>query len=192
MKAIEKAWEINLKLPIEEQYESKEAIIDDSCPYSIDFKLKLKGINESEYLCDVFCEKCEKCWNSKIEEDESKDDNESTFNELYISPIKGIELNSNAEIYFKDLIKQGKTIIHIADRVSRESVTYNNIPSLIEWLQNVYNFSTELKNKVKYVGFETAKNHMKDGNNAYYNSAKYNIEDVFTIDAIESDKWILD
>jgi len=126
-----------------------------------------------------------------------------TFEQLSQSPIDGIELNSSVEDYFKNLLMHNGTIVYIKDVLKRESITYNNLPIFIKWLQNVYSLSTELKSKIEYIDFNTAKEHMNKGNKTEFENETYYIknnelwcEDIndacaLKLRAIESDKWIL-
>lgn len=190
--AISKAWEENLKLDKDYQWESKEDIIDELCPHSDEYKLRLKGHmdKDNNVRCEDFKDdgkRCTRCWNTEIEENNEKEISISIDNKLEFSPISDINLDDANEDGLKESLKRNDYIV-----CAHNSFDYNKIPIFIKWLQEVYNYCTELKNKVEYVDFIKAKKHMKDGRNAYYNGAKYNIKDVFTIDAIESDKWILD
>jgi len=191
MKAIEKAWKMNLQLDKDDQWENKEAIISERCPCYGDFN----GINLKE---PKYCPKddeeelCTKCWNREVEEDKL------TFNKLEISPVSNINLDGENEEDIKESLKRNDYIV-CADN----SFDYNKIPLLIKWLQDVYDYCTEIKNKVEYVDFETAKKHMNNGNKAMFEDETYYIKNgelycnetkstvALKLRAIESDKWIL-
>lgn len=170
MKAIEKAWQENLQEPKGNQWKSKEEIIENLCPY--DYRLKASpNCNDGEDN-----EICTKCWNCEIEEDNEKDistsiDNKLTFNKLEFSPISDINLDDANEDGLIESIKRNDYII-----CAHNSFDYNKIPVFIKWLQDVYDYCTELKNKVEYVDFNTAKLHMYNGNKAKFKDCTYWIE----------------
>lgn len=121
MKAIDKAWEMNLADNEEERYKTKEEIIEDMCPSECELEVKY------ENKCNNNNHNCTKCWNEEIIEEEitvTKSDlpyittdnlncgfypygetnipistpyiptNEDRFNTLSQSPINGICLNN--------------------------------------------------------------------------------------------------
>ena len=205
MIAIEKAWEENLREPKDNQWESKEDLIENCCPYG-EYNLKIKGFKDDGDLCEEYSENCTKCWNSEIEDDDKEItttiDNKLTFNKLEFSPISDINLDDANEDGLKESLKRNDYVI-----CAHNSFDYNKIPVFIKWLQDVYDYCTELKNKVEYVNFNIAKEHMKNGGKAKYDNDKedytyyikgdsiYCEEDgetcAFSLKAIESDKWIL-
>jgi hypothetical protein len=65
--AIEKAWEINLKLPEEMQFKHKEDLICKQCIFDDEYKIHIKGINDED-VCNHFKEYCTDCWNAEIED----------------------------------------------------------------------------------------------------------------------------
>jgi len=66
MLAIEKIWVNNLKLPKEDQWESKKQIIENYCPNSMEIGLDLK---EPKHCLEEYNkELCIKCWNREVEE----------------------------------------------------------------------------------------------------------------------------
>jgi hypothetical protein len=103
--------------------------------------------------------KCIECWNSEVEEDKKNDKTELTFENLEKSPIKGIELANSSELNLLESLNNDDFIIS-----DNGYITYENLPQFIKWCQDVYDLSTELKNKSKYVDFNRAKEHMKNGN----------------------------
>lgn len=132
----------------------------------------------------------------EIIEDKSK----LTFEQLEKSPIEGIELSNSSEKYLIEALKYNDFLI--SD--NNGEITYNKIPELVAWLQNVYNYCSELKNNiVKYVDFNTAKKHMNNDNMAMFENETYYIRNgelyckeikdtvALKLRAIESDKWIL-
>jgi hypothetical protein len=130
--------------------------------------------------------------------------NENKYSQLYFSPVSYIRLDGVNEEYFIKTLKENKPIIFTSEQ---RQFTYDKIPQVIQWLQNVYDYATELKNKVEYVDFNTAKEYMRNGGKAKYSDDKeeytyyikgeniYCEEDgescAFSLKAIESTKWIL-
>lgn len=175
MKAIDKAWKENLQESKDDQWESKEDLIENCCPYG-EYNLKIKGFKDDGDLCEEYNENCTKCWNSEIEEKNEKEistsiDNKLTFNKLEFSPISDINLDDANEDGLIESIKRNDYII-----CAHNSFDYNKIPVFIKWLQDVYDYCTELKNKVEYVDFNTAKLHMYNGNKAKFKDCTYWIE----------------
>jgi hypothetical protein len=129
-----------------------------------------------------------------------KNNNEDRYDKLYFSPISYIRLNGMNEDCFTKSLKEDKAIVFASEQ---SRITYDRIPKLIEWLKNVYDYCTELKNKVEYVDFNTAKEYMNNSNKAMFEDETYYIKnnELFCEDtnsavalklrAIESDKWIL-
>ena len=204
MKAIDKAWKENLKLQKDEQWETKEDLIENCCPHN-EFYLRLKGFKNDDELCSCYDENCTKCWNSEIEEDNEKEistsiDKKLTFNKLEFSPISDINLDDANEDGLIESLKRNDYIV-----CAHNSFDYNKIPSLIEWLQNIYDYCTELKNKIEYVDFNNAKLHMYNGNKAKFKDCTYWIENgelyfnlyskpkvaSLSLIMIESKEWIL-
>jgi hypothetical protein len=183
MLAIEKAWDENLKEIKENQWESKEELIENCCPYG-EYNLKIKGFEDDGMLCEEYNANCTKCWNSKIEEDE-----QSTFGQLEVSPIDSIGFDDNSEENLKKSLKRNHGIIFTG---SNSDITYDKIPELVAWLQSVYNYCTELKNNmIEYVNFETAKKWMYDNGVAECEGVLYDNSSIFTLEVIDSNKWIL-
>lgn len=122
------------------------------------------------------------------------------------SPIQGIELDCGIERLL-DVIKINQPIVYIADPnvFIRESITFNNLPQLIQWLQDVYNYCIELKNDDLYVDWVTAREHMSKGNKAKLKDCTYWVEgeelyfDLYSepnitclsLPMIDSKEWIL-
>lgn len=189
--AIQKAWEMNLELDEEDRFKSKEEIIHCECVCNSCFNITL---DTPKYCTNGDDDEiCTKCWTREIEEDVQEKNNinesELSFDKLKDCLVDELSLNELNEKEFKDLLTNNSSLIYIR---SGDNFTYDNLPIISKYLMDVYNYTTELKNKIEYVDFNTAKKYMKQGKNAYYNGAKYNYEDVFTMDAIESDRWILD
>ena len=199
MIAIEKAWDDNLQESKDNQWGSKEDIIENLCPY--DYGLNtIPNCNDGEDN-----EICIKCWNRKIEEKNEEEisisiDDKLNFNKLEFSPISDINLDDANEDGLIESIKRNDYVI-----CAHNSFDYNKIPSLIEWLQNIYDYCTELKNKVEYVDFNTAKEWMEKDikNKAKYGDFTYYIKDnellcddlydacTLLLEAINSKEWIL-
>ena len=129
------------------------------------------------------------------------DTNKISFKQLEKSPIDGVELDWNTEEKFKKCLNENKeTLICIDDM---NLFTYNNLPIIATYLLEVYDYCTMLKNKVEYVDFLKAKEHMLKGNKAEFENETYYIKDdelycediksacALKLRAIESDKWIL-
>jgi hypothetical protein len=192
MKAIDKAWEENLKLPKEDQYPSKEAIIGDICPYG-KYSLNVE-LEQPKYCTDGDNKEiCIKCWNRKIEEEniiqEKNDKLELIFGQLEVSPIDSIGFDDNSEDNLKKSLKRNHGIIFTG---SNSDITYDKIPELVAWLQSVYNYCTELKNNmIEYVNFETAKKWMYNNGVAECEGVLYDSSSIFTLEVIDSTKWIL-
>ncbi|NRU52629.1 hypothetical protein [Clostridium beijerinckii] len=203
MKAIDKAWSENLQEPKCNQWESKEDLIENCCPYG-EYSLKIKGFEDDEQLCEHFNENCTKCWDSGIQEDEKEENtynnkSELTFEKLKESPINEMYFSDITENNFIKNLKTNEYIINCEDGV----LTYDDIHKTIKWLQEVYDYCTELKNKTEYVDFMTAKEHMRKGGDAKFEEYTYYIvrdkiychedseECAFSLKTIESDKWIL-
>jgi hypothetical protein len=187
MKAIEKVWEENLKKEKENQYKSKQEIIEDRCPYGFELDLKEPTYCLEDYNKEV----CTRCWNREMEEDskETLEKYKSTFEELRTSPINtDIVINENNENNFSKAVKDNDIIVYIENDTD---IYYDDIPKIIKWLQDVYDYSTELKNRVEYVDFKTAKTHMKNDNGCELDGYFYDKDSEFTIKDIESNKWIL-
>lgn len=144
MKAIDKAWNENLKLSKEYQYESKEAIMGDRCPIDTSrntFSIKLKT---PKYCTDgEDYEYCKRCWNREVEDNNKNNDN-STFEQLEHSPVEFCIKTSTEEYLIEDL-RDNEPILYMRQD---EELKYEQIPIIIKWLQDVYNYCTELKNKV--------------------------------------------
>lgn len=127
-------------------------------------------------------------------------DHKTIYDNLYFSPISYIRLNGVNEDYFIKALKENKPIIFTSEQ---RQFTYDKIPEVIKWLQDVYDFCTELKNKVKYADFETARIHMRNGNKAKYknficyieNDFLYTEEDnmrcAFPVFSISNKEWTL-
>ena len=127
-------------------------------------------------------------------------DNKTIYNNLYFSPISYIRLDGVNEDYFIKTLKENKPIIFTSEQ---RQFTYDKIPEVIKWLKDVYDFCTELKNKVEYVNFSKAKEHMNQGNKSMFEDEIYYIKNdelyceninsacALKLRAIESDKWIL-
>lgn len=202
MLAIDKAWEDNLQEPKDDQWKSKEDLIDNCCPYG-EYNLKIKGFKDDGDLCEEYNENCTKCWNSEIEEDVEEEDNKSelTFDKIKESPINEMYFSDMTENNFIKSLKNDEYIINCEDG----TLTYDDIPKTIKWLQDVYDYCTELKNKVEYVNFNIAKEHMKNGNKAKFKDCTYWIEneelcfDLYSesrttnlsLSMIDSKEWIL-
>ena len=192
MKAIDKAWEDNLKESKEHQWKSKEEIIENLCPY--DYRLKASpNCNDGEDN-----EICVKCWNREIEE-------ELTFDKLYNCPIEEISLNWRSEENFKEGLRQNKEDLICIDNEEIYGVfTYEKLPVIIKYLQDVYDYATELKkNIIEYVDFNTAKEWMKQGGKAKLKNETHIIKDndlywieggyavSLTLEEIDSKEWEL-
>lgn len=205
--AISKAWEINLKLPKEDQWESKEEIIENYCPNSCEIGLDLKEPKccPEEYNKGL----CMKCWNRLIKEEdvnstqetntEENISNKLTFDKLKESPINEMYFSDMTENNFIKSLKNAEYIINCEDG----TLTYDDIPKTIKWLQDVYSLANKLKNKVEYINFITAKEYMLKGNKSKFEDEVYYIKNdelycedlksacALKLRAIESDKWIL-
>lgn len=199
MKAIDKAWQENLQEPKDHQWKSKEEIIENLCPY--DYRLKSSpNCNDGEDN-----EICVKCWNREIEEDDTETHNksESTFEALKICPTNiNICINECSEDTFIKAVKDNDIIVYIEENTD---IYYDDIPKIINWLQDVYNCSTELKNKIEYVDWNTAKEYMEISSRKttkykdyeYYikNNELHRADDdgicTLTLEAINSKEWIL-
>jgi hypothetical protein len=117
-------------------------------------------------------------------------DNEKSVYELLKDSIDGLTLNAYEEEEFAELIKNKYSLIYVKDNCD---FTYDNLPIIIDWLQNIYKYVTELKekNKVEYFDFKTAKEHMKNDNGCELDGYFYDKDSEFTIKDIESKEWIL-
>lgn len=208
MKAIEKAWNINLQLPKSEQWDSKETIISETCPHNEDFNIRLKNhtYKDGSVRCDDFgnedsINKCTKCWQCEIEEEPIN--NKSTFKELRTCPANtDIVINENREDTFAKAIKDNDIIVYIENDTD---IYYNDIPEIIKWLQDVYDYATELKNKVEYTLWCNARTHMEQGNKCKFKDVEYFIKNgelywnissnptvaVMSLDMLDSKEWIL-
>lgn len=126
-----------------------------------------------------------------------------TFEQLRICPInKEIVINEYYEDTFIDALKKNDTIIYIRDGVE---IFYDDIPQTIQWMQNVYDLSTKLKNKVEYVDWHTAKNHMEQGKKVKFKDVEYFIKNgelywefksepkitYLSLPMLDSKEWIL-
>lgn len=214
MKRIQKAWEINLTFPKDDQFKSKEEIADKCCPNDKTMKVEKDIISCIGY--------CDECWNKEIinpidteihNEDktlETEDSSELTFDSLEY--WKRFNDNEDEEIYITsedekeliDYIKSDKSIVCLSTYL-----TLDEIPLAISHLQKVYKYCTKLKNKVEYVDFQTAFKHMKDGGQIRHGNYVYKIEndklkyscewnkdcfepcDAFTFKEINSNEWVL-
>lgn len=194
--AIDKAWEDNLKLNIEDQWASKQDIMENYCPNSIEIGLNLNEPKECPEGYDY--EICNRCWNREVKKDKYEEDlhtldsieNKSTFERLEISPIKGIEIGYEDE---EDLlIGLTKNQNPISMNFDFTDLKYDNIPELIAWLQSVYNYCTELKNTINFVDWQTARNHMEQGNKTKYKNITHIIKDgdLCYIDKTDNDLYI--
>ena len=182
-----------------------EAIMTpDEVKVDTDFQQIIKGFKDDGDLCEEYSENCTKCWNSEIEDYDKEIftsiDNKLTFNKLEFSPISDINLDDANEDGLKESLKRNDYVI-----CAHNSFDYNKIPIFIKWLQDVYDYCTELKNKVEYVDFNTAKLHMYNGNKAKLKDCIYYIEDEelyfelyseprttnLSLSMIESNEWIL-
>jgi len=107
-------------------------------------------------------------WFVDKQKDEILYDNKSTFRKLRTCPINtDIVINENHEDTFIKALKDNDIIVYIEENTD---IYYDDIPEIIKWLQDVYDYSTELKNKVEFVDFNTAKEHMEKDN---INKAKH-------------------
>ena len=207
-KAIDKAWSINLTFPKEEQWDYPETIISETCPHNEDFNIRLKdhthkdgSVRCSDFGHEDNVNKCTRCWNCEIEEDEGIA--KSTFKELRTCPSNtDIVINENNEDTFAKAIKDNDIIVYIENDTD---IYYDEIPEIIKWLQDVYDYATELKNRIEYVDFNTAKEYMEEDskNIARYKDYEYYIKDnklrrndddgitALTLEAINSKEWIL-
>jgi hypothetical protein len=173
--------------------DTKEDIISDYCPNDIPFNI----LKPPTYcICNYDDELCTKCWNREIEEDKS----ELTFEQLEKSPIKRIELANSSELNLLESLNNDDFIIS-----DNGYITYENLSQFIKWLQDVYDYTTELKRQSVYVDFYSAKEYMKNGNKAKFKELTYWIEnnalycDLYSepkatdlsLEMIESNKWIL-
>ena len=194
MKAIDKAWELNLAEETRDQYKTKEDLIEDLCPS--EFGLEVE--HERNCNCISGCNYI-KCWNDVIIEEENQAEekvttsylpqytitNEDRFNTLRQSPICGICLNNmdveQLKHYLKDHCKDG--IVHIKqgeiEEDERITLQYDDIPKLIKWLQDVYDLTTNLKAEIdkeeKYTNFYLAREHMHKGGKCEYEGKVYYI-----------------
>lgn len=196
MKAIEKAL-------LTRRNDTKEEIISDYCPNDIPFRI----LNSPIYCkCDFDEELCTKCWNREIDEDaeeEKVESNESelTFDKLKESPINEMYFSDMTENNFIKSLKNDEYIINCEDG----TLTYDDIPKTIKWLQDVYNYCIELKNDDSYVDWITAREHMSKGNKAKLKDCTYWVEgeelyfDLYSepkttslsLPMIDSNEWIL-
>jgi hypothetical protein len=99
MIAIDKAWKENLQELKNNQWESKEDLIENCCPYG-EYNLKIKGFKDDGDLCEEYNENCIKCWNSEIEEDAEEEKVEGNESELTFDKLKESPIN---EMYFSDM-----------------------------------------------------------------------------------------
>ena len=202
MLAIEMAWQDNLKLPKEDQWESKQDIIENYCPNSCEIGLNLK---EPTWCPEEYRkETCVECWNRKVSEVEKEYPNaESKFEQLRNCPVNtNIAINERNEETFIDAIKDNDIIVYIEENTD---IYYDDIPNIIKWLQDVYDYATDIKSKVEYVDFNTAKEWMEQDvkNKARYGDYVYCIRDnellcddlydacSLLLEAINSTNWIL-
>jgi hypothetical protein len=186
---IDKAWEINLTKNEGSQWSSKEEIIKRRCPS--DFQCI--NLRNPSYCNELYnSENCNKCWNREIEKSNTKEKvqvtNNLTFEDLKESPIKGIELDPVSEEYLIDAIRDDEQIIYM-DNSSK--LTYENLPIIIKYLQDVYEYGTELKKSINYVDFKTAKEYMEKGNSAQIRDRICDKYCEFSLYEINSNKWLL-
>lgn len=203
MKAIDIAWEDNLKEEKDDQYKNKQELIEDRCPNGFDINLK-----EPKYCKEDYDEElCTKCWNRQIKDNEKEIstliDNKLTFKDLRICPTNtDIVINERCEDTFSKAVKDNDIIVYIENDTD---IYYDDIPDIIKWLQEVYDYSTELKSKIQYVDFNTAKEHMDKGNKTKLKDCTYYIKDgelyfnlysepkitSLSLPMLDSNKWIL-
>ena len=197
MKKIDMALEINSITKQYKSMKSKEEIVEDLCPSNF-------GMKDSGGCFDD--NGCVKCWDREtIGETEDmiiKPDflqstsvptlytpylptNEDRFNILRQSPINGICLNNidveQLKRYLK--IKNEDGIIYFkqfnVNKDEEVSLQYDDIPKLIKWLQDVYDFTTKLKAEIdkeeKYTNFYLAREHMHNGGKCEYEGKIYYI-----------------
>lgn len=201
--AIEKAWEENLKLDQEDQYKSKEEIIETECVCNCSFDMPL---GQPKYCTDGDDnEICTKCWSRPIEEDKSENniiESESTFEKLKDCSVEDISLNELNEKEFKDLLTNNSSLIYVS---SSDYFTYENLPIIATYLLEVYDYAKELKDRVEYVDWKTARNHMEQEGKCKLADIEYFIKDntlywefksepaitTLSLAMLDSNKWIL-
>lgn len=66
MKAIDRAWEMNLQLPIQEQLKCKADLGGMYCPHNDKFNLRVQGTNVRGNSCEYYNGDCYDCWNDEI------------------------------------------------------------------------------------------------------------------------------
>ena len=218
MIAIDRAWDINLAEDKEHQYETKEELLNDTCPK--DFDILAENDNYCNY--EGIEGDCTKCWNQEVIEkevekiedtidttidEETVISDDLTFEQLEKSPIGDIGLDPEDLCDLKDSIKRDINLLYIDEYAE---IKYNDIPKLINWLQKVYDFSTKLKqdiiDEVKYVNFATAREHMTNGNKCEYEGEIFYITNkvmkrkeqydddrvaYLTLEDFDSKEWIL-
>ena len=114
--------------------------------------------------------------------------NEDRFNTLRQSPFTGICLNNMDIEQLKKYLKTNHEdgIVHIqpfdnGDEETSKIITlqHDDIPKLIKWLQDVYDFTTKLKAEIdkeeKYTNFYLAREHMHNGGKCEYEGKIYYI-----------------
>ena len=237
MKKIDKAWEINSITKQYKSMKSKEEIVEDLCPSN--FRMK----DSNECFNDNGCVKCwnrefeiDEDEIDKTEDMAIKPDllqsisvpilhtpyiptNEDKFNTLRQSPICGICLNNTDVEQLKKYlkIKNEDGIIYFkqfnVNKDEEVSLQYDDIPKLITWLQEVYEFTTNLKveiDKEKYTNFYLAREHMHKGGKCEYEGKIYyinngvmylefdNLEDrvmdrvaYLSLEDIDSEEWLI-
>lgn len=220
MKAIDKAWELNL---VEDKYGAKEDLIESMCPSEYGLET---GYEKNCSIGNSNCN-CDKCWNEEIIEEETEDDtvttfdlpqhknitNEDRFNTLRQSPISGICLNNMDVEQLKHYLKANHEdgIIYIQQN-EETCLQYDDIPKLKEWLDKVYEFTTDLKAEIdkedKYTNFYLAREHMHKGGKCEYEGKIYyinngvmylesdNLDDMdrvayLSLEDIDSEEWLL-
>lgn len=98
-----------------------------------------------------------------------------TWNDIRISPIKGINLMYDSNVsYFLEETKNG-TLIHVnRDRIEG-GINLKDAKKLNNWLNDIFEYLEE--NKPKYT-FQEAINHMKKGNKAKFKGLEYFLDDA--------------